>query len=210
MTQINDTGVKGFLLWLKREQPGIYVKAAPIIAQQVPQAFSGYNAGAWRVAGLGRYEAMQRLGAMGDSTTDINLATATPADVFGDSATIDLSTSSSPLSTASLATPPTVDVSTAANSGASSSGIASTISSIVGGISALYLTKQQANIQQQVVNTQLSRAAAGLPPLPASLSNLGVPQVSVGLSAGTGTGIAVAAGIGLLVLLFMMGGKKRA
>lgn len=190
MTQINDTGIKGFLKWLKSEQPGIYVKAAPIIAQQVPAAFSGYNAGGWSVVGLDRMSAMQRLGALADTSDDTLMPVDVTAQLIG--------------------TGPTVDVSTAANSGASSSGLASTISSIVGGISALYLTKQQANIQQQVVNTQLARAAAGLPPLPASLSNLGVPQVQVGLNASTGSGLMIAAGLGLVALLFMMGGRKRA
>jgi hypothetical protein len=39
---MNDqqTGVRGYLLWLKREQPGIYKVVAPQIAQLVPDAFS--------------------------------------------------------------------------------------------------------------------------------------------------------------------------
>jgi hypothetical protein len=107
---------------------------------------------------------------------------------------------------------PNVDVSDAADSGAKSSSLTNTISNIVNGISTLYMTKKQADIQQQVVNTQLQRAALGLPPLPTSLSNLGVPQVSVGLSGGTGTGLVIA-GIAVagLVLFSMMGrGGNRA
>lgn len=99
----------------------------------------------------------------------------------------------------SLVSLPMIDVSDAANAGVGSSSITDTISNIVKGISSLYLTKKQADIQQQVVNTQLQRAAAGLPPLPQSLANLGVPQVSVGLSSGTGTGIAIAVGGALLL-----------
>jgi hypothetical protein len=37
---IQDTGVRGYLKWLKQDQPGLYMKAAAIIAQQVPEAFS--------------------------------------------------------------------------------------------------------------------------------------------------------------------------
>lgn len=110
----------------------------------------------------------------------------------------------------SLIRAPTVDVSTAANDGAASSSITDTISNIVKGISTLYLTKKQADIQQQVVNTQLQRAAAGLPPLPTSLSNLGVPQVNVGLSGGMGTGLVVAGSVAaLLFILKMMSGRAR-
>ena len=108
----------------------------------------------------------------------------------------------------SLVSLPNVDVADAANAGNVSSSLTDTISNIVKGISTLYLTKKQADIQQQVVNTQLQRAAAGLPPLPQSLQNLGVPQVSVGLSSGTGVGLAI--GGGLLLLAFgFFGGRGR-
>lgn len=104
---------------------------------------------------------------------------------------------------------PTVDISDAADAGAKSTSLADTISNIVKGVSTLYLTKKQADIQQQVVNTQLQRAAAGLPPLPQSLANLGVPQVNVGLQGPTGTALAIGAGV--LGLLFVAGaiGRRR-
>lgn len=107
-----------------------------------------------------------------------------------------------------LISAPNVDVSDAADNGAKSSSLTNTISNIVNGISTLYMTKKQADIQQQVVNTQLQRAAMGLPPLPTSLSNLGVPQVSVGLSGGTGTALAIAGvGIAGIILFSMMSGR---
>lgn len=111
-----------------------------------------------------------------------------------------------------LISAPNVDVSDAADNGAKSSSLTNTISNIVNGISTLYMTKKQADIQQQVVNTQLQRAAMGLPPLPANLSNLGVPQVSVGLSGGTGTGLVVAgvAVVGLVIFSMMSRGGSRA
>lgn len=173
---IVDTGVRGFLKWLKQEQPGLYPKIATKIADAVPGAFSDYHMGGWRVAGLGQSDALMAL------SVDTSLVPA-----------------------------PTVDVSDAANNGSTASSLTNTISSIVSGISSLYMTKKQADIQQQVVNTQLQRAAAGLPPLPTSIANLGVPQVSVGLSAGTGTGIAIAAAVAIaLAALGVFGGRRSA
>jgi len=40
MKQITDTGIRGYLKWLREDQPGIYEKVAAKIAQAVPQAFS--------------------------------------------------------------------------------------------------------------------------------------------------------------------------
>lgn len=173
MVQIQDTGVRGFLKWLKSPdgQPGLYKVIADKISAHVPGAFDDYHAGNWKIAGLGQAEALQQL-------------------------SID----------PSLVTAPTVDVSDAANNGGTSSSITDTISNIVKGISTLYMTKKQADIQQQVVNTQLARAAAGLPPLPTNLANLGVPQVNVGLQSGTGTALAV--GGGILLLVFLMSRRR--
>jgi hypothetical protein len=173
--QINDTGVRGFLKWLKVEQPGLYPRVAKEIAARAPGAFDDYHAGGWRIAGLGQNDAMQAL------TFDTSLVSA-----------------------------PTVDISDAADAGGKSSSITDTIASVVKGISALYLTKKQADVQQQVVNTQLQRAAMGLPPLPQSLANLGVPQVNVGLQGNTGIALAVGGGILLLVFGFGMFGRGSA
>lgn len=186
MDEIKETGVNGFLKWLQTVQPGIYKQVAPKISQQVPEAFSDYHAGGWRTAGLSNSQAVAKLNGLGDSF-DIS------APSFDSSV---------------LGAAPTVDVSDAANSGGSSSSITDTIGGIVKGISSLYLTKQQADIQQQVVNTQLQRAALGLPPLPTSLSNLGVPQVSVGLTTGTG-GALMIGGLALVgVMMFGFLGRK--
>lgn len=194
MQEITETGVKGFLKWFAAAQPGLYTKVAPSVAKNVPGAFSDYHAGMWRVAGMSNSDAVAKLGRLGDNSA------------------LDLTPTISSMSfdPNSVSAPAAVDVSTAADSGGTSSSITDTIGSIVKGISTLYLTKQQANIQQQVVNTQLQRAALGLPPLPTSLSNLGVPQVSVGLSSGTGGALAIAAAaIGGIFLFGMMGKKRR-
>lgn len=195
---ITDTGIRGFLKWFKQEQPGIYAKVAPKLSTSVPQAFSGYHDGGWKLAGLSRQQinAMmnKKFNGLGDDSSDF----------------IDLSDDLAPVNvTASLiGAPATVDVAQAANTGSSSSSIASAIGGIIAGASTLYMTQQQLATQQQVVQTQLARAAAGLPPLPASLSNLGVPQVAVGLSAGTST-ILVIGGAALLLVLMMSSKKAR-
>lgn len=188
MNEISETGVRGFLKWLSVAQPDIYKKAAPIIAQKAPEAFSDFHAGGWRTAGMDHAAAVKKLGYIGDtSPIDFSQALNAPIQISA--------------SDISLPNMPNVDVSTAANSGSASSSTTDLIGSIVSGISSLYLGKKQADIQQQVVNTQLQRAALGLPPLPSSLANLGVPQVSLGLSSGT-SALAIAAGVGFLALIF--------
>ena len=195
MQEITDTGIRGFLKWLKTVQPGIYAKVAPQLATKTPAAFSDYHAGGWRIAGLSHSQAVARLNGLGDTTNSLGIS----------SPTID----SMAFDPNSVSAPAPVDVSTAANSGSGSTSTTDLIGSIIQGVSSLYLTKQQANIQQQVVNTQLQRAALGLPPLPTSLTNLGVPQVSVGLSTGTGGALAIA-GVGIAgLILFSMLGKRR-
>lgn len=190
MDEITDTGIKGFLVWLQKAQPGLYKKVAPEVAKKVPEAFSDYHAGMWKVAGLSNSQAVAKLGGLND----------VPA--------VELTSMAFDPSSVSAPTP--VDVSTAANAGGSSTSTTDLIGSIVSGISSLYLTKQQANIQQQVVNTQLQRAALGLPPLPTSLSNLGVPQVSVGLSTGTGSALAIGGAIiaAMFILPKLMGSRR--
>lgn len=42
-TAITATGIKGFLLWLKVNQPGIYAKVAPTLPKLVPEAFTAIN-----------------------------------------------------------------------------------------------------------------------------------------------------------------------
>jgi hypothetical protein len=207
MEQITDTGIRGFLKWFATVQPGLYKKVAPKLPSATPQAFSDYHAGGWRVAGLSNSQAVAKLSGLGDTLPDITVTGASAAAPITYSG-------SSPLFDASgitVAAPPTIDVSTAANTGGESTGTTDLIGNIVKGISALYLTKQQANIQQQVVNTQLQRAALGLPPLPTSLNNLGVPMVNVGLSSGLGGGLAIAAAVGIGLVFFskMFGGRSR-
>jgi hypothetical protein len=182
---IQETGVRGYLKWLQRDQPGLYRLAAPVIAQRVPEAFSDR-------------EQSMAMGALMGFADDTASGTTT---FFGDSAT--------PFDSASVE-PAATDVADAANSGAASSGIVGTIKNIISGISQAYLAKSQVDTLNQVNQIQLQRAAAGLPPLNTSTLQLGVPQVNVGLSKGTLTGggvaLAVVAGLGLL---WFFGSKGR-
>lgn len=201
---ITDTGIRGFLRWLDEQQPAISKQVKQTLPQQVPDAFSEYHAGAWQVAGLpfdqAQAVAKRSLGMLGADGTSFDLSVPS-IDLFGGGST-------PPFLPTTPAAPVAVDVTAAANAGGGSSSTTDLIGNLVKGVSSLYLTKQQADIQQQVVNTQLQRAAMGLPPLPTSLSNLGVPQVNVGLSAGTGTLIAVGGGLVLLYLLFAAGRRR--
>ena len=203
MTQINETGIRGFLKWLAQEQPGIYAKAAPKIASDVPAAFTDYHQGGWRIAGKTHSQAIASLGYIGDTLPAIDVSAAS----LGQPITVNLSPSMLGTDFSNAPAPAAVDVATAADSGGASSGTTDLIGNIVKGISSLYLGKKQADIQQQVVNTQLQRAALGLPPLPQSLSQLGVPQVNVGLSSGTST-LVIGGGIAALIALVMLSGRR--
>jgi hypothetical protein len=178
---IQDTGVRGYLKWLQQDQPGLYTLAAPIIAQEVPDAFSDHE------------QSMAMGGLMGfadDSAPGVTT-------YFGDGS-----------SSASAGT----DVASAANSGAASPSIASTISNIVSALGQAYLAKSQVDTLSQVNQIQLQRAAAGLSPLNTSTLSLGVPQVQLGLtqSTMTGGGIALAALVGLGLVFALSGHRGKA
>lgn len=59
---VSDTGLRGFLKWVRQEYPaGIYQQIATAIQQQIPQGFSGYMLGGWRT--------LARFNGLGDGTT---------------------------------------------------------------------------------------------------------------------------------------------
>ena len=180
---ITATGIKGFLKWLQREQPAVYVRAAPQIAKLVPQAFSRFGRlGTYRTSRsivLASERRLQRMGSLGQDTT------LQPIDL---SATTDMSV-------------PTVDVADAANSGPTSSGTASMIANIVNGISSLYLTKQQSDLNSQIVSAQIANAAAGRPPLNVSPGAYGIPAITAGTSSST-TWLLVGGGLLVVAALF--------
>lgn len=198
---ITDTGIKGFLKWFKQEQPNLYLKVAAQMPQSVPAAFSNYNQGGWRTAGLSRDDAVKKLGAIyaGSPYSGRVGVSGLGAAYFNYSSYAGVDPGA--LQTVSI------DTSTAANSGPSSTSVTSGIASIINSVAQVALTANQVNNQNKIVNMQLQRAAAGLPPLPISLGANGVPMV--GVSAGISSGSMLV--IGAIALgAMLLSGKRSA
>ena len=188
--EITDTGIRGYLKWLQADQPQLYLHVAQSLPYLAPGAFSdGEQSRA--MAGLGD----DSLTFSPSTTTDYGLTLAVP--------TIDPNLQAMANQT---------DTASAANQGASSPDITSTITSLITGATQGLLAVNQVDTLKQVNAIQLQRAQAGLPPLNTSSLNLGVPSVNLGLSSGTlqagGIGLAVVAGLAVLFLL--AGGSKKA
>jgi len=217
---IKDTGVRGFLLWFKREQPALFNKIAPQLPVTVPKAFSGYLDRTTRLGELYRnkmYSHRVGLEGMGDyfdyvaspmpDLVSIDLTSQiSPIDV----GTIDLGQPTFNTDTGSFSMPNISPIAAAANSGSASTPIVNAIGQVIGAASQIYMTNQQAALQQQVLNTQLQRAQAGLPPLNTSLNQLGVPTISsTGNLGNMGTVFLIGGGLLLALLLGGNSGSKK-
>lgn len=167
--QIDDTGIRGYLKWLKHDQPGLYALAAPKIAALLPQAFSDFE----QSKALGYLCGDNTGAAVGDTTYYGDIV-----DTFNPG----------------VSSGTTPDVAAVANVGTASPATSNTISNIIAGLGQAYLFKTQADTNTKINNIQIMRAQAGLPPLDISTLGLGVPQVNVGVAPGTlkagGLGIA--------------------
>lgn len=203
---VTDTGIRGFLKWFKQVQPGLYKSVAPQIVKQVPAAFSNYHNGGWAVAGLSREDTVDKLNAMYAGPSFSARSPQGFGDLYASYADFggDLSNTFDP---SSIAPPPELDVAQAANTGVGQSTIAQNIGAVINGASKLILTGTQAATQAQIVNTQLQRAAAGLPPLTTSLNQYGVPMVTGVRGALTGSTMLLLLALGGGVLLAMSGKK---
>jgi hypothetical protein len=187
---IQDTGIRGYLKWLQQDQPQLYLAAAPIIAQQLPEVFSDREQSA----------AMGGLMGMSDAISDA---------VSGVTTLFDTSDTYNPSASGTAG----ADVASAENSGTASPSITNIIGNIVSALSQGYLAKTQVDTLNQVNQIQLQRAQMGLAPLNTGSLSLGIPQVNLGLSSGTlaGGGIALAAVVGLgLLFLFTSRAKRSA
>jgi hypothetical protein len=228
---VTDTGIRGFLKWFQQVQPGIYKQIAPQLPTKVPTAFGQYEAGGWRVAGLSRDEAVNKLNKLykskklsdfDDDDFDVDSTDITGGDMLdpitvnavytgGDTGAVTTNYGSSitPLTTAlDVPTAPVaVDVATAANSGPTSTSIVSAVGSLISAASNILLNNNAAKLQQQVVQTQLARAQAGLAPLTTSLNSLGVPTVTVG-STGMSSGMLLLLAAGVGAALFLSSGSS--
>ncbi len=177
-----DTGIRGYLKWLQRDQPGIYARVAPYIVQQAPAAFSDHE----------QSQAMGSLMGLADGTT----TTFDTTDMFGNQTAV---------------TYPGSDVASAANSGAADPSTTSIIANLVSAVGQAYMTKQQLDLLNKVNNIQLTNAQLGLPQMDLSTLHLGLPQVgvNVGLSGSTLTAGGIALGVAALIGLAMLSGGKR-
>ncbi len=182
---IQDTGIRGYLKWLQQDQPGIYAAIAPHLAQQVPEAFSDYE----------QSRSMGSLMGLSDS---------------GITYTYDDSGSTFDPNTPTYIAPTSPDVANAANSGASTPAITSSLANMLAAATQGYLAKTQIDNLKAINNIQLQRAQLNLAPLDTSSLSLGIPQINVGVSKGvmTGGGIALAV-VGGLGVLWLLSGKGR-
>jgi hypothetical protein len=226
---ITETGVRGFLKWFKREQPALYSKIAPLLPKKVPAAFSNYEAGGYRVAGLSRDDAVTKLnkiykdsfsrraglGRFADYDPYASMTGSNPNAYFSSGITTNYTAqlSTMPSYTASYSSTPTanipVDTSTAANNGPSPTSTTNGIANVINAASGLVLSGAAAVTQAQIVSAQLARAASGLSPLNTSLNANGVPTV---VSSSTTT-VLLLGGLALAALLVVSGGsssKKKA
>jgi hypothetical protein len=196
MTQqaITATGLKGFLQWLKQDQPGIYAATAGQIAKAVPKGFSGFNGSALTAARLRvgrRSMALRGYGSLGCCGT----SEPTLSQVGTCAAMANPSINFSCVGSCS------VETSCAANSGATCSSALTGVANIINSVAGAALSASQANAYNNLVQTQLSRASTGLPPLQLSSSAAGLPTIG-GLSSSTSALVWVAGGAALLYLLF--------
>lgn len=94
-----------------------------------------------------------------------------------------------------------------------SSSLVDTIKELATVAGQVYLTREQMQAQQQILNVQLQRAQQGLPPLNIDPTTYGLPQPSVGISLDPSTQkILIYGGIGLAVALMLglIGGGRAA
>lgn len=105
----------------------------------------------------------------------------------------------------------TAPVTAAATEAPPSSSLVSTIKEIANVAAQAYLTREQIQSQQQILNVQLQRAQQGLPPLPIDPTTYGLPQPSIGIDLSSGTTktiLYVAGGIALAIALGLIGGGR--
>jgi hypothetical protein len=213
---ITQTGVKGFLIWFQREQPGLFDKIAPQLPKVAPKAFGHYLTDRARMQRLYKAKFSQKTGVagFGDTGAAYSLPELTVSAPVVAPITVNYTAqltapsayaayASTPQSSVYAGSTPTLPpVTAAANSGSLSTPVVSAIGAAVGAASAIYMTNQQAALQQSVIQSQLARAAAGLPPLNTSLAQLGVPTVAGGGVFSSSSGLLLLAlGIGAVMLL---------
>jgi hypothetical protein len=192
VSQPGAKGKKGFLLWTAAAFPkAVADKIAAAALKHVNPTMLKSSAGLMPAASGGQAgPTVTKMGRFGG---------------FGDDAS---------LVTVGVDVPPVSDtVTTAVNATDSSAADPSWVADVGSAISAIgqvYLTKTQVDAQNQIFQTNLTRAQQGLPPIPTNPTAYGLPAptVNVGLSATTQSAVLwIAGGIGLIILL--SGAMKR-
>lgn len=176
---ITATGVKGFLQWLKADQPGLYQAVAPVIAKRVPAAFSDYE----QSASLGA------LADDGDDEDDLD-------DVDMSSIQIE-EPELEDVDTSSL-DEDLPDVANVANEGSTDTATTSSIGSIVQSALQSIDSPDAANYSS-ILDQQLQRAGAGMVPASLSSAAAGIGELIPGGSSTTGW-LILGGGAALLLL----------
>lgn len=205
---IQDTGIRGYLKWLKQDQPAIYQAIAPHIVKQAPEAFSNLEQSRAMGALMGVTSDGWHSGPDWSDRPGSYYRWGNPAVVASAYGNIPMglgayTSGNEPNGFGSLGDDG--DVASAANTGASSADIGSIIGNLVSAAGQVFLAKNQSDLLKQVNQIQLQRAQMGLSPLDVSSVSLGVPQVQVGLNKQTLTGGGIALGIAaVLGLAFLL------
>jgi hypothetical protein len=185
---ISDTGMRGFLKWLQREQPSVYKQVAVKLRNQAPQVFSDYTQSQLQTLRhrVGVQSLANRVSRMGKRYAVAGLGDDTPFTVANPAFSLD------PTSV--------MDVSDAANNGAgTSTNVTDWVSNLVTSLTGAYSTVQQAQTTKAIVNLQLQRAQNGQSPLNIGMGANGIPII--GASLGGGSLVLVGAGL-VAVYLF--------
>jgi hypothetical protein len=187
---INATGARGFLQWLRADQPGLYMRVLPVLASSTPQLWSDAMQTS-ATTNLGRMtRALSGLGQDDDDDDDDS----GDDDSFIEPVSIDTSDLqvSVPDITADTANTGSIDPSTTGS-------VSSVIGTALGGAA----NQSLASTILGVVDGQLQNAAAGLPPSSASTSGIGQAFSSVA-SSSTALWL-IGGGVALVVLALAMG-----
>jgi hypothetical protein len=177
-------GWPGFFGWLAATHPDVYNYAKVALPQRLGSSTEGHRTGGATLQGLlGLGDDLTNASNSGDDTIDPGLTTIDAGPIF--------------------VTPPTVTIADSGESSSSPTFTAAGTAQIVNTLTQAASTLIPAINQQQIFQAQLSRAAAGLPPLNTAAYGLATGGVTSALTSPTMLLL-----LGGAVLLAVMLGKK--
>lgn len=201
----NATGKLGFLKWVEAAFPAsisvpVLKRAQSLNSPQTNLALAGLGR-MRRLSGLGR----GRFGALGQADGSDLLAGAD--DTSGD--TTDLSDADAALMGQSVPDASTVATSTPASSSWITA-IGGALTSALGAATTAYSTVSQINTANEITQTNLQRAAEGLPPLATTTGLAGTTILGPATTLSSLTPLLLIGGLGIAaVMLFSEAGKKK-